>query len=270
MTPPQPPAYTPPAVQQQPMQQQPLTPPPQQQPLTDAEQLYPVPPDQTPTPGGAYVQPQGSNAPPQQGQAPGAFGHDPFTGQVSDINALLGYLSENQSGRQRLFSEQLAGSSGYQNAPGHVRSFLNSRFDPLNSQYLAQAAVNPGQGAGGNFNDYLSQNQNTLDPKGWRDLYGGIRDTFGGVDSASALSALEGQSGVGGGQGAAYEMLRGNGLGIMQQAARANLNPALARASDRVLNQRFTNFGAASEGAPSNQAEFVRQQDPFWRSILGG
>ena len=198
------------------------------------------------------------------GGATNAGGIDPFTGAVQDIAGFLRHLSESESGRRRLFNENLTTSPAYLGAPSHVQRYLQSRFNPLEAQYLAQGITSPGEGAGGNFNQFLGQTPNTLGGQGWRDLYGNIQQMFGGVGSAGDVA------GLGGPQAAGYEILRNRGADIFGQAIQANLNPALAGAANRVLGQRFAGYGAAVQGAPSNQADFVRQQYPEWASILGG
>ena len=65
---------------------------------------------------------------------------------MTDIPGFLRYLSESQGGRQQLFGENLRGNQGYQNAPSSVRGFLNSRFNPLEAQYIAQGITDPGTG----------------------------------------------------------------------------------------------------------------------------
>ena len=187
---------------------------------------------------------------------------DPFTGQVSDIPGFLRYLSESKGGRQQLFGEGLQGSSAYQNAPSSVRSFLGSRFDPLEARYLAQGISEPGRGLG-NFADFSRQNAQGLGGGGWRDIFSNLWGQFGGVGSAEDVDALGGPSAAG------YDLLRNRGLDIFRQAVQANLNPVLSRAAGNVLGQRFANYGRAEAGAPSNQMEFIRQQLPGWASILG-
>ena len=213
---------------------------------------------QPPGPG-EVVPPPGAT-----GGAANAGGIDPFTGAVQDIAGFLRHLSESESGRRRLFNENLTTSPAYLGAPSHVQQYLQSRFNPLEAQYLAQGITSPGEGAGGNFNQFLGQTPNTLGGQGWRDLYGNIHQMFGGVGSAGDVA------GLGGPQAAGYEILRNRGADIFGQAIQANLNPALAGAANRVLGQRFAGYGAAVQGAPSNQADFVRQQYPEWASILGG
>ena len=192
---------------------------------------------------------------------PSAF-LDPFTGQVSDIPGFLRYLSESKGGRQQLFREGLQGSGAYQNAPSSVRSFLGSRFNPLEAQYLAQGIAEPGRGLG-NFADFSRQNAQGLGGQGWKDLFSNLWGQFGGVGSAADVDALGGPAAAG------YDVLRNRGLELFGQAIQANLNPVLSRAADRVLGQRFADYGRAEAGAPSNQMEFLRQQLPGWQSILG-
>ena len=196
--------------------------------------------------------------------AANAGGIDPFTGAVQDIAGFLRHLSKSESGRRRLFNENLTTSPAYLGAPSHVQQYLQSRFNPLEAQYLAQGITSPGEGAGGNFNQFLGQTPNTLGGQGWRDLYGNIHQMFGGVGSAGDVA------GLGGPQAAGYELLRNRGADIFGQAIQANLNPALAGAANRVLGQRFAGYSSAIQGAPSNQADFIRQQHPEWASILGG
>ena len=245
----QPPATTPPIG----------TPPPAGPP---GGNLPPPPgtvPERTPPPGGGPATPPTTSP---QDPAPAANpGIDPFTGRVTDVDAFLNFLSEDRGGRSRLFRESLGGSPGYVNAPSHVRSFMQSRFDPMEAAYVGGAIVDPA--SGGDFNAFMGGTGRAPSAEGWKGLFGDIWGKFGGVGSAEDVDAL------GGPDAAGYDALRNNALNIFGQAARANVNPALARSVDRVLGQRFADYGRATAGAPSNQFEFVRGQLPGWASILG-
>lgn len=200
------------------------------------------------------------------GPAAPPYGHDPFTGGVTDTEGLLRSLSEDRRGRRQLFEEGIDSSAGFANAPGHVKSFLGSRFSPLDAQYVAEAAENPAA-AGGDFREFMAQNQQAPGADRWRDLLrsvGEIVATQGQGVEPQPMGPMPPPPETG--QDAAiYELLRNNGVNVLNQGVRAGLNPALAQAADRVLSRQYADWSSASRGAPSNQAEFVRQHLPQWR-----
>ena len=197
----------------------------------------------------------------------GTFGHDPFTGRVDNIQNLLQGLSETPGGRRELFNQSLDRSAAFAGAPNYVRNFLGSQFNPLEAQYVTRSLTDPG--ASGDFQGFLSSNPGTLEPNEWKSLFNSINDLAGSVQSQEDLLALGTTPGGGGLNKTAYEVLREHGSNILKQAVSANVHPALATAARGELDRRFRDYSSAVQGAPSNQAEFVRQQAPLWESILG-
>ena len=204
----------------------------------------------------------------------GGVGFDPFTGAVDDVGGFLRFLSEDQGGRRQLFNESVYGNPGFDSASNSVQSFIRSRFDPLEAQYLAQGIADPSGGS--DFRSYLSENPTAMSGDQWGPLFQAISDLAGSVQSQDDLDMLgmtpgvEGAADAAGSPGAAaYELLRNRGADILGAAVGANIHPALARAAQQDLSRRQTQYGSAEAGAPSNQAEFVRQQIPRWQAILG-
>ena len=197
----------------------------------------------------------------------GTYGHDSFTGRVDNIQNLLQELSDTPGGRRELFNQSLDRSSSFAGAPGYVQRFLGSRFNPLEAQYVTQGLTNPG--SSGDFQGFLSSNPGTLEPNEWKSLFNSINDLAGSVQSEEDLIALGATPGGGGQNKVAYDILAEHGSNILKQAVSANVHPALATAARRELDRRFGDYSSAVQGAPSNQAEFVRQQAPLWESILG-
>ena len=195
------------------------------------------------------------------------IGQDPFTGAVEDPLGLLRFLSEDQGGRQQLFRESLHTNPSYSSSPEHVRSFLQSRFDPLEAQYVAQGLTDPR--GGDDFRSYLAQNPQTLGGEDWSELFGIINNLASSVQSEGDLADI-GESPVGGPSAAAYDVLRSRGGDLLQTAVGANVHPALAQAARRDMARRLLEYGSAADGAPSNQAEFVRREVPRWQAVLGG
>ena len=191
-------------------------------------------------------------------------GQDPYTGAVQDPLALLDFLSQDSQGREQLFDESLYGSASFASAPSHVRSFLASRFDPLEAQYLAQGITDPMGGS--DFRSYLMENPQVAGGEEWRGLFDTINSLASGVQSEEDMMQL-GQT-QGGPSAAAYELLRNQGSDILGAAVGANIHPALANSARRQLSRDLMNYQSAAAGAPSNQAEFLRQQIPMWESIL--
>ena len=198
----------------------------------------------------------------------GPVGQDPFTGGVMDIAGLIGSMSEDTGGRRQLFQESLGASPAFANAPSHVQSFLGSRFDPLEARYVAEGITDPGGGQ--DFHSFLGGNPQALGGEDWRSLFEAIRALTSGVQSADDITAMGMAPGSGGPSEAAYNTLRQHGGNILEQAVSANVHPALAGAVRQLLGRRLMEYGSAIAGAPSNQAEFVRQEAPQWEQVLAG
>ena len=191
-------------------------------------------------------------------------GQDPYTGAVQDPLGLLNFLSQDSQGREQLFDESLYTSPSYASAPSHVRSFLASRFDPLESQYLAQGIADPSGGS--DFRSYLMDNPQVAGGDEWRNMFAAINSLASGVQSEQDMMQL-GQA-QGGPSAAAYELLRNQGADILGTAVGANIHPALANAARGQVVRDLMRYQSAAAGAPSNEAEFVRQQTPLWEQIL--
>ena len=222
---------------------------------------------------GAYRPSSGGPGSPQgaAGNPPGADPavgpQDPFTGAITDIDAYLDELSGTPSARRGLFQENLGGSPQYLNAPRQVQSFLSGRFDPLNALYVGQSAADPSR-PGEDFASFLGANQRSPTGENWRDLWGSINQNYGGVGSAEDLAALGRTPGVGGALEAGYTSLMNQGRNVFGQAVRSNVHPALSRAVDSVLNQRWNQWSGPTQGSPSNQMAFLQEQNPLWQSVL--
>ena len=247
-------------------EQGPQTPSPQPGPEFGPDVLGVQPGFHAPSPQPAPQAPAPQAPAPQPNVAAGL---DEYTGGVNDIDAFLNNLSETRQGRQRQFNENLGGSTSFLNAPSHVQNYLSSRFKPLSLQYEAQAAAGQGGGAGQNFNAFLGNTPQTLSPDAWRNLYGGLSNRFSGVGSAEDVANIGNTPGTGGADALAYSFMRNRGADLFGQTVRSNLNPSLAKYADTVLGQRRAQWGAATQGSPSNQAEWLRQEQPKWNSVLG-
>ena len=191
-------------------------------------------------------------------------GQDPYTGAVQDPLGLLNFLSQDSQGREELFDESLYTSPSYGSAPSSVRSFLSSRFDPLESQYLAQGIADPS--GGDDFRSYLMENPQVAGADEWRNMFESINTLASGVQSEEDVMQL-GQT-QGGPSAAAYELLRNQGADILGSTVGQTIHPALANAARRILSRDLMSYQSAAAGAPSNEAEFVRQQAPLWEQIL--
>ena len=192
---------------------------------------------------------------------------DPHTGAITDVDAYLRALSGEGAGRRNLFTENLLGSPSFMSSPRSVQNFLRSRFDPLEAQYLGESIADP-TGAGENFGDFLGENQRSLTGDQWLDLWGGIGQNFGGVNSAEDAAGLGRIPGIGGPLEAGYENLKTQGKDIFGEVIGSNVHPALARAVGDVLDQRWAQWSGPSQGSPSNQWAFLQEQSPMWSSIL--
>ena len=194
----------------------------------------------------------------------GTPGIDPFTGGATDIPGFMRFLSSDREGRKSLFDESFINAPNLQK---DVYDFARSRFDPLDAQYVAQGVVDPAGGP--DFRQYMSENPQALGGDDWKTLFAAISGLASSVGSPDDLMSLGATAGAGGPQAAAYNTLRESGGDILGAAIGANIHPALAQAASRELGRRLLEYGSAAAGAPSNQAEFVRQEAPLWRSILG-
>ena len=97
-------------------------------------------------------------------------------------------------------------------------------------------------------------------------MFAAINSLASGVQSEQDMMQL-GQT-QGGPSAAAYELLRSQGGDILGTAVGANIHPALANAARGQIARDMMLYQSAAAGAPSNQAEFVRQQIPLWEQIL--
>ena len=118
----------------------------------------------------------------------GGVGFDPFTGAVDDVGGFLRFLSEDQGGRRQLFNESVYGNPGFDSASNSVQSFIRSRFDPLEAQYLAQGIADPSGGS--DFRSYLSENPTAMSGDQWGPLFQAISDLAGSVQSQDDLDML--------------------------------------------------------------------------------
>ena len=156
------------------------------------------------------------------------------------------------SERRRLYSAALYASPSWSGAQAHVRSHLQSRFDPLEAQYLALGTLYPGEV--GIWWDYLKSNPLLLGGEGWRHLFGERTDRAFFVQNPSNCS---------------YRLLDEHGVNILTQAVSANSSPALASAARDGIARNFLVYSTPELGGPGGgQAEFVRQEQARWGGIL--
>ena len=226
------------------------------------------------TPMGLPGLPMGSDLPvPPGGIDWSQFGptlQDPHTGGIvqEQIPQFLRDLSQTTGGRRSIYDATADTGS----LSGPAADFIDSRFAPLEAQFVAEAVGGaPGQGPGapGDFAQWLGANPTAPDAQGWRDLFSPVRQA---VDQPPQVSGFGMGMAMPGGMGpedAAYEALKESALNILLQAAQANVHPALAPAAGRVIGRDYEDWSSVLRGAPSNQAEFVREQYPRWEDILG-
>lgn len=186
-----------------------------------------------------------------------------FTGAWKDIDELLREMSTEYGGRERIFREQYLQNPAYRNAPRDMQRFIQGRFQPYQSEWLANQSLYPSDtGDMGRFDLFL-KNRRPTTSMDWQKTYGGLMGKYGGVEGQGDYEGLSGPDQAG------YDILRNQGVGILQGAVGANLNPLAARHARGAIQDRFDEYASLQEGGRSNQADFFRQQRPRWETILG-
>ena len=192
----------------------------------------------------------------------GVPGQDPLTGGATNVQGLLDELSGSRGGRSQLIGETTGSSAAFQGAPSHVRNYLTSRLHDLSNQYATQDILNPTQRSG-DFLNYLSDDPSVMGGKDWDAVLPYLQNLASSPPAPG--DDIMGQSA----ESVQYAALKENALNIMRQALGANTSPSMSRNAEQELMRRYTAWSSSQQGAPSNQAEFFRQQAPLWEGLSG-